>query len=104
MAAQGPGCVKTLRGITAPGILRLVVTLRAKKRKNSSSDRCCDQIRFLFTQPGSEAGVPITSPACLDSAGVPQGADTAGDRRESAPVGPGCVKTESDLVVTASEG
>jgi hypothetical protein len=32
-SAMGPGCVKTLRGITAPGILRLVVTLRAKKRK-----------------------------------------------------------------------
>jgi hypothetical protein len=29
--AFDPGCVKTLRGITAPGILRLVVTLRAKK-------------------------------------------------------------------------
>jgi hypothetical protein len=29
--------VKTLRGITAPGILRLVVTLRAKKCKNTSS-------------------------------------------------------------------
>jgi hypothetical protein len=28
---QVPGRVKTLRGITAPGILRLVVTLRAKK-------------------------------------------------------------------------
>src|SRR5580698_10311748 len=28
-----PGRVKTLRGITAPGILRLVVTLRAKKCK-----------------------------------------------------------------------
>jgi hypothetical protein len=28
--AIDPGRVKTLRGITAPGILRLVVTLRAK--------------------------------------------------------------------------
>ena len=28
---QDPGHVKTLRGITAPGILRLVVTIRAKK-------------------------------------------------------------------------
>jgi hypothetical protein len=30
---MGPGRVKTLRGITVPGILRLVVTLRAKKCK-----------------------------------------------------------------------
>ena len=45
---MGPGCVKTLRGMTAPGILRLVVTLRAKKRKNSSSARRYDQIRFRF--------------------------------------------------------
>jgi hypothetical protein len=43
-----PGCVKTLRGINAPGILRLVVTISAKKRKNSSSARCHDQIRFRF--------------------------------------------------------
>ena len=47
-SAMGPGCMKTPRGITAPGILRLVVTLRAKKRKNSSSARCHDQIRFRF--------------------------------------------------------
>jgi hypothetical protein len=31
-SAVGPGCVKTLRGIMAPRILRLVVTLRAKRR------------------------------------------------------------------------
>jgi hypothetical protein len=48
MSEKGPACVKTLRGITAPGILRLVVTLRAKKRKNSCSARCYDQIRFRF--------------------------------------------------------
>src|SRR6202051_1749477 len=47
-SGQGPGCVKTLRGITAPEILRLMVTLRAKKRKNSSSARHYDQIRFGF--------------------------------------------------------
>jgi hypothetical protein len=47
-AALGPGCVKTLRGITAPRILRLMVTLRAKKRKNSSFARHYDQIRFRF--------------------------------------------------------
>ena len=37
--ASGPGCVKTLRGINAPEILRLVATLKAKKRKNSPSAR-----------------------------------------------------------------
>jgi hypothetical protein len=37
MSTNYPGRVKTLRGITASGILRLVVTLRAKICKNSSS-------------------------------------------------------------------
>ena len=44
----GPGCVKTLRGITAPGILGPTVMRRAKKRKNLSSARHYDQIRFRF--------------------------------------------------------
>ena len=48
VAAVEPGRVKTLRGITAPGILRLVVTLRAKKCKNSSSTQRYNQIRFRF--------------------------------------------------------
>jgi hypothetical protein len=48
MSAMGPGCVKTLRGITAPRILRLVITLKAKKRKNSSFARHYDQVRFRF--------------------------------------------------------
>jgi hypothetical protein len=43
-----PGRVKTLRGITVPGILRLVVTLRAKKCKNSSAAQRYNQIRFRF--------------------------------------------------------
>ena len=42
------GCVKTLRGITAPGILGSTVTRRVKKRKNLSSARHYDQIRFRF--------------------------------------------------------
>jgi hypothetical protein len=46
--ANDPGCVKTLRGITAPGILGSTVTRRAKKRKNLSSARHYDQIRFRF--------------------------------------------------------
>ena len=43
-----PGCVKTLPGMTAPGILRLVVTFRAKKCRNLSSAQHYDQIRFCF--------------------------------------------------------
>src|SRR5262249_27228908 len=42
------GCVKTLRGMTAPGILRLVVTFRAKICRNLSSAQHYDQIRFRF--------------------------------------------------------
>ena len=45
---HGPGCVKTRRGITTPGILSPVVMRRAKKHKNSSSARHYDQIRFRF--------------------------------------------------------
>ena len=48
LVVNDPGRVKTLRGITAPGILRLVVTLRAKKCKNSSSAQRYNQIRFRF--------------------------------------------------------
>jgi hypothetical protein len=48
MPQNDPGCVKTLRGMTAPGILRLVVTFRAKKCKNLSCARNYDQIRFRF--------------------------------------------------------
>ena len=43
-----PGCVKTPGGITAPGILGSTVMRRAKKRKNLSSARHYDQIRFRF--------------------------------------------------------
>ena len=46
--ANDLGCVKTLRGITAPGILGSTVTRRVKKRKNLSSARHYDQIRFRF--------------------------------------------------------
>jgi hypothetical protein len=41
-------CVKTLRGITAPGILEPMVIRRLKKRKNLSSARHYDQIRLRF--------------------------------------------------------
>jgi len=43
MRAVDPGCVKTLRGITAPGILSSVVMRKAKKRKNLSSARHFDE-------------------------------------------------------------
>src|SRR5215510_437994 len=52
MAESDPGCVKTLRGITTPGILGSVVMRRAKKRKNLSSARHYDQIRFRFHTHG----------------------------------------------------
>ncbi len=48
LIANDPGCVKTLGGMTAPGILGSTVMRRAKKRKNLSSARHYDQIRFRF--------------------------------------------------------
>jgi hypothetical protein len=60
-----PGCVKTLRGMTAPGILRLVVTLRAKNSKIHPPLGVTTKSDFVFTQPGSQAGVLIASPATL---------------------------------------
>jgi hypothetical protein len=51
-----PGCVKTLRGIIAPGILGSTVMRRAKKRKNLSSARTLrpNQISFSHGQDPSE--------------------------------------------------
>ena len=49
-------CVKTLRGITAPGILGSTVMRRAKKRKNLSSARRYDQIRFRFHTTKTHSG------------------------------------------------
>src|SRR5579864_3091081 len=66
-----PGCVETLRGISAPGILSPVVTRRARKRKNLSSARHYDQIRFRFrtakapngsrrpSETGANANAPV---------------------------------------------
>jgi hypothetical protein len=56
MTESDPGYVKTLRGITAPKILRLVVTLRAKKCKNSSFALHYDQIRFRFRTAKTPSG------------------------------------------------
>ena len=56
--AFDPGCVKTLRGITAPGILGSTVMRRAKKRKNLSSARHYDQIRFRFHTAKTQTGHP----------------------------------------------
>ena len=54
--AHDPGCVKTLRGIIAPGILGSVVMWRAKKRKNVSSARHYDQIRFRLRTTKTQMG------------------------------------------------
>jgi hypothetical protein len=50
------GCVKTLRGITAPGILGSVVMRRAKKRKNLSFRSALrpNQISFSHSQDPTE--------------------------------------------------
>ena len=55
---MGLGCVKTLRGMTAPGILRLVVTFRAKKCRNLSSAQHYDQIRFRFYTAWVKTRIP----------------------------------------------
>ena len=57
-AGCDPGCVKTLRGIIAPGILGSMVMRRAKKRKNLSSARHYDQIRFRFHTTKQRRGRP----------------------------------------------
>ena len=46
--ANDPGCVKTLRGTTTSEISGPMVMRRPKKRKNLSSARHYDQIRFRF--------------------------------------------------------
>jgi hypothetical protein len=46
-----PGRVKTLRGITAPGILRLVVTFRAKNAKSRPALGITTKSDFVFAQP-----------------------------------------------------
>jgi hypothetical protein len=61
--ANDPGCVKTLRGIIAPGILGSVVMWRAKKRKNLSSARHYDQIRFRFRTTKTHVGSGVCSAA-----------------------------------------
>jgi len=76
--ATDPGCVKTLHGITAPGILSPMVRPRAKKRKNLSSARRYDQIRFRFrtTKTHSVIGRPIFAVmhnAALDPANLTTG-------------------------------
>ena len=48
--------MKTLRGITAPGILGYTVMRRVKKRKNLSSARHYDQIRFRFRTAKTHLG------------------------------------------------
>ena len=58
--------VKTLGGITAPGILGPTVMRRAKKRRNLSSARHYDQIRFRFHTAKTHFG----SRACIATVGI----------------------------------
>src|SRR6516162_3339869 len=53
-----PGCVKSLRGISAPGILSPVVMRRVRKRENLSSARHYDQINFHFHTAKTQSGQP----------------------------------------------
>jgi hypothetical protein len=66
LTAFDPGCVKTLRGITAPRILSAVVMRRAKKRKNLSSARHYDQIRFRFHTTKTPCGRKSGNKSGLD--------------------------------------
>src|SRR5215472_10540279 len=69
MTESDPGCVKTLRGMTAPGILRLVVTFRAKKCRNLSSAQHYDQSDFVFTRPGSKREAAFFGLECAPDGG-----------------------------------
>jgi hypothetical protein len=48
------GCVKTLHGMTAPGILRLVVTFREKNAEICPPLSITTKLDFVFTRPGPE--------------------------------------------------
>ena len=56
MSLDDPAGVKTLRGITAPGIFGLYGQAESKKRKNLSSARHYDQIRFRFRTTKTHSG------------------------------------------------
>src|SRR5215468_10152191 len=49
--ANDPGCVKTLRGITAPGILSPTIVRRAKKAKIRLPLGITTKSDFVFAQP-----------------------------------------------------
>jgi hypothetical protein len=72
---MGLGCVKTLRGMTAPGILMLVVTFRAKKAEICPPLSITTKSDFVFTRPGSkpEAAVLVVMsapPSCGHTAAL----------------------------------
>ena len=75
-----PGCVKTLGGITAPGILGSTVMRRAKKRKNLSSARHYDQIRFRFHTTKTQDGHGHIRPPGRNSGRLRKVAKTYGAR------------------------
>jgi predicted small metal-binding protein len=64
------GCVKTVRGIIAPGILGSVVMRRAKKRKNLSSASALrpNQISFSHNQDPNRTS---TGRFCCDALCIP---------------------------------
>jgi hypothetical protein len=55
--AYDPGCVKTLRGITAPEILSPVVMRRAKKAKIGLPLGATSKSDFVFTRPRPGADI-----------------------------------------------
>src|SRR5262249_7963912 len=71
MTGDDPGCVKTLRGITAPEILGSVAMRRATKRKNLSSAPRYDEIRFRFHTTKTHSGHKLgRNPALQQSPGI----------------------------------
>src|SRR5262245_60881681 len=71
MSENDPGCVKTLRGITAPGILSPLVMRRAKKCKNLPPDRRYDQFRFRFRTTKTLFGHEVRVFVAMHAADIP---------------------------------
>jgi hypothetical protein len=60
--AIDPGCVKTLRGMTAPGILGSTVTRKAKKAKICLPLGITTKSDFVFTRPRPQADMDRRMP------------------------------------------
>src|SRR2546428_1516534 len=63
-AEDDPGCVKTLHGITAPRILRLVVALRENNAKIRPSLGITTKSDFVFAQPRPIGDIGRRQPVC----------------------------------------